>query len=64
MTDPAGNKTMSLREAHSQLAPFAKYTGTSPEAEEAVEELLLLLSLAFEDCACMALAMALLIFAL
>ena len=25
MTDPAGNKTMSLKEMHEQLTPFAKF---------------------------------------
>ena len=35
------NKTLSLREAHPALAPFAQYAS--------VEDLLLLLSLTFED---------------
>ena len=41
------NKTLSLREAHTALAPFAQYA--SGGGHEAVEDLLLLLSLTFED---------------
>jgi len=41
------NKTLSLREAHTALAPFSQYA--SDGGHEAVEDLLLLLSLTFED---------------
>ena len=41
------NKTMSLRQAHEALAPFSLYS--SDGGHEAVEDLLLLLSLTFED---------------